>query len=56
MQTSQLLSEDKDKKRRSQLNPKPHTIFAMNEVVYQGTGHNIKELLLGGVSAEDLLK
>jgi hypothetical protein len=28
----------------------------MNEVVYQGTGHNIKELLLGGVSAEDLLK
>ena len=31
-------------------------IFAVNEVVYQGISHNIKELLLGGMSAKNLFK
>lgn len=37
-------------------NSKSHTIFAMNEVIHQRTGHNIEELLLSGMSAEYLLK
>ena len=39
-----------------QQNSKNRTIFAMNEVIYQGISHNIKELFLGGMSAKYLLK
>lgn len=39
-----------------QQNSKNHTIFAMNEVIYQGISDNSKELLLGGMSAKYLLE
>lgn len=42
--------------RKHNKNSSNRTIFAMNEVIYQGISHSIKELLLGGMNAKYLFK